>query len=117
MGLSSAVPGSLRKLYGASAVVGFVATGLMARIEETIPVRKAFSWKTTLSQLARPLSFTRLLRQKRLRLLTILLALQYCPIFMGEVLQIFAIEEWGLSTMLKLILTFCDWEVLMCYRN
>ena len=99
--LSSSLPGgggggSLRALYAcataaAAAALGYGAVGL----RETNPTRLPFRLRAF-----NPVSCARLFRGaggREMRLLACLLALTLQPIFMGDVLQIFAIKEWGLQ--------------------
>ena len=94
--LSRFIPSSLQWAYGVSSVVAAAAVTVASlKVKETmtpserVPFRlKAFN----------PLSCVRLLRYgSEMRLLALLLAVTLQPIFMGDVLQLFAIKEWALD--------------------
>ncbi len=95
--LSSLLPSGLRWCYGVSAIAAG-ASVLVARrtVGESIggESRVPFQLRSL-----NPFSFTRLLTSGRqLRLLALMLVLTLQPVFMGDVLQLFAISEFGLST-------------------
>ena len=94
--LSRYLPGSLRWAYGVSSGVAAIAVAVAAlRVKETMPASERVPFKL---KSFNPISCVRLLRYgSEMRLLALLLAITLQPIFMGDVLQVFAIQEWGLQ--------------------
>ena len=93
--LGSLLPGqTLRSLYGAATAASAAAVAFAyANVEETLDDRRPFELGAF-----NPLSCYRLFSDGReMRLLALLLAITLQPIFMGDVLQIFAIDEWRLG--------------------
>lgn len=94
--MSSLVPGggSLRPLYAVATAASLASVCFAAAtVRETNPERVPYTLRSF-----NPLGCVRLFRNGReMRLLAILLALTLQPIFMGDVLQIFAIDQWKLS--------------------
>lgn len=94
--LSGLLPGGLRYRYLVSAIVS--ACGLLlgvAKIKESLPVadRVPFQMKSF-----NPFAFTRLIgMSRRMRLLSVLMALSLAPLFMGDTLQVFCLSHWKLS--------------------
>ena len=90
------MPSSLRGKYAASA--GLCAIGLVfaiGGIRESLPVEDRVPFK---ARSFNPFAFVRLLSiSPRMRSLAILTALASAPMFMGDVLQVFAIQKWQLS--------------------
>jgi DHA1 family tetracycline resistance protein-like MFS transporter len=98
IGLSGApfMPSSLQGKYAASA--GVCACGLLfalTGVRESLPAESRVPFK---ARSFNPLAFVRLLSvSPRMRSLGILTALASAPMFMGDVLQVFAIQKWELS--------------------
>ncbi|KAJ1454879.1 major facilitator superfamily domain-containing protein [Pelagophyceae sp. CCMP2097] len=102
--LSRFLPKDMRYEYGVSAAVAACAVvtalfGVKETLSETDRATNAAAAAAKPKRrLPNPVSFVRLLSNgRRLRLLTILTALQLIPIFMGDVLQLYAIDHWKLG--------------------
>ena len=96
--------GGLSLSYGASAIIGALAFILVSvGMSETLPPSKRVPFHAPAARKMiqqSPLSCTRLLFRhgKDVQTLAILLLFQTLPMFMGDVLQVFAKTEWNLST-------------------
>lgn len=96
--------GGLPLSYGTSAAVGAVAVLLVTLgMPETLPpARRVPFHAPTARKMIRqsPLSCTKLLFKhgRQVQTLAILLVFQTVPMFMGDLLQVFAKQEWNLST-------------------
>lgn len=86
---------SLQWGYAMSSLAAALACAYAAvAVKETNPARVPFELKAF-----NPVSCVRLLRHGReMQLLVLLLAVTLQPIFMGDVLQVYAIGEWGLAS-------------------
>lgn len=96
--------GGLSLSYGTSAIVGAMAAFLVTfGMPETLPPAKRVPFHAPAARkmiLQSPLSCIRLLFQhgRQVQTLAILLIFQTVPMFMGDLLQVFARQEWDLST-------------------
>ncbi len=96
--------GGLSLSYGTSAIVGAIAVLLVTLgMPETLPPAKRVPFHAPAARkmiLQSPLSCMRLLFQhgRQVQTLAILLIFQTVPMFMGDLLQVFARQEWDLST-------------------
>ena len=90
------IPSSLQGKYACS--VGMCTLALLVAsfgVRESLPAEKREAFK---ARSFNPLAFTRLLSASpRMRSLGILTALASAPMFMGDVLQVFAIRQWELT--------------------
>ena len=94
--LTSKLPRGVRGSYTASAAAAFLALTLAAfTVSESVAPEQRVAFRIrSLS----PLSGLRLLRMgRRARLLTILFGLSLQPLFMGDVLQVYMIDQWQLQ--------------------
>lgn len=94
--LSARLPAGLRFAYGASALSAASAL-VLARlcVRESLPTERRPPFKMKTSNL---FGCVRLLRHGRqLKLLVLLIALTLQPLFMGDVLQLYAIDQWGIN--------------------
>ena len=96
-------PSNLRLRYGASSAVCAAGLALAALgVRETMPVADRVPFK---ARAFNPFAFTRLLTagepgsagRRTMRLLAALAALTLLPLFMGDVLQVFAVSQWSLT--------------------
>ena len=92
--LSSKLPGGVRAAYGAATAASVAALAFATlAVAETNPEKVPYKLEAF-----NPVSCARLFRDGReMRLLAALLAITLQPIFMGDVLQIFAIDQWKLT--------------------
>jgi len=101
--LSGLLPPSLHLRYAASSVVCALGLALAAfGVRETMPDADRVPFK---ARAFNPFAFTRLLTagepgsagRRTMRLLAALAALTLFPLFMGDVLQVFAVSQWSLT--------------------
>lgn len=86
---------TLRWGYAVSSAAAAVATGVAAfAVKETMEASERVPFRI---RQFNPVSCVRLFASREMGLLALLLALALQPIFMGDVLQVFAINEWALT--------------------
>ena len=107
------IPSSLQGKYACS--VGMCTLALLVAsfgVRESLPAEKREAFK---ARSFNPLAFTRLLSASpRMRSLGILTALASAPMFMGDVLQVFAIRQWELTS-LRSCSSSPAWLYLACW--
>jgi DHA1 family tetracycline resistance protein-like MFS transporter len=94
--LCSLLPSGLRVRYAVSTLVALIGfLGALFGVRESLPASERVPFK---ARSFNPLSFTRLFALgERMRLLSLLAALTCAPLFMGDTLQVFAMNVWSLS--------------------